>query len=108
MDRAVDAKGHRVAELLDGFCGPQRQDHRLAAVRLDQPHSLFDAALLVRADGESQVARLEGLRITGEHHPPSGQRHSLNADQDTKTHDRIRRFSGSNTGVGPATATVTG
>jgi len=46
MDRAVDAKGHRVAELFDGFCGPQRQDHRLAAVRLDQPHSLFDAALL--------------------------------------------------------------
>ena len=57
MDRPVDAERHRVAELLLGFGRPEREDDRLAAVLLDEPHRLLDAALLVRADGEAEVLR---------------------------------------------------
>src|ERR1700694_6255729 len=106
VDGAVDAKSHRVAQLLDRLRGPEGEDRRLTAVRLDQPDRLLDAALLVRADGETKVSRLQSLSVAGEHHPSSGQRNSFDADKNF--HTRIRRFSGSKTGVGPATATVTG
>src|ERR1035437_519850 len=108
MDRPVDSERHRVAKLLDGLRWAERQDHRLASVRLNQPDGLFDTALLVRAHGEPEVTRLQGLPVTCEDHPPSGERHTLGADQNPERHERMRWFSGSKTGVGPATATVTG
>src|SRR5262249_23044038 len=63
-------------------------------------------ALLVRADGEAEVPRLDRLLVGREHDAAAGDRHALDADQDP--HARTRAFSGSNSGVEPARATVTG
>ena len=83
-----------------------------AAVLLGQPHRLLDAALLVGADREAEVAGLELLLVRGQHHLAAGQRHALDADEDvhvsTGSAARTRSLSGSNSGVEPATATVTG
>ncbi len=106
MDGAVRAERHRVAELLLGLGRPEREDDRLAAVRLDQPDGLLDAALLVRADREAEVLRLDRLRVLGEDDLPARHRHPLDADEDP--HDRILEFSGSKIGAEPATSTVTG
>ena len=106
MDRAVGAERHRVAELLLGLRGPEREDDGLAAVRLDQPDSLLDAALLVRADREPEVLRLDRLGVGGEDDLPSREWNPLDADENP--HDRIRVFSGSKIGAEPTTSTVTG
>ena len=102
----------RVADLLLGLGRAEREHGRLAAVLLDEPHRLLHAALLVRADGEAEVARLDRLLVGGEHHLPAGERDALDADEDvhvsTGSAARTRSLSGSKIGVEPATATVTG
>ena len=108
MDAAVDADRHRVAQLLLGLGRAEREHDGLAAVRLDEAHGLLDAALLVRADREAEVPRLDRLLVGGEHDPAARHGHALDADQDLHRHDRILVFSGSKIGVEPATATVTG
>ena len=74
---------------------------------LDDPDGLLDAALLVRADREAEVAGLDRALVVGEDDLAAGDRHALDADEDVH-HDRMRVFSGSKIGVEPATATVTG
>ena len=106
VDRAVDAERHRVAQLLLGLGRPEREDDRLAAVRLHEPHGFLDPALLVRGDREPEVLGRDRLGVLGQHDLPAGQRHALDADEDV--HERMRAFSGSKTGVAPATATETG
>ena len=66
----------------------QRQHGDLAAVLLHQPHGLLHAALLVRADREAEVARLERLLVGGQHHLAAGERHALDADEDPHARDR--------------------
>ena len=92
--------------------GPSASTVDLAAVLLHQPHRLLHAALLVRADREAEVARLDRLLVVGEDHPPAGERHALDADEDphagTAPAAFTRSLSGSKSGVEPATATVTG
>ena len=73
---------------------------------LDDPDGLLDAALLVRADREAEVAGLDRALVAGEDDLAAGDRHALDADEDV--HERMRVFSGSKIGVEPATATVTG
>ena len=107
MDGARDAHRHRVAQLLERLGRAERQHDGLAAVRLDEADRLLDAALLVRADREPEVLRLERLLVGGQHHLAAGQGNALHADQDLHQ-DRILRFSGSKTGRGPTTSTVTG
>ena len=58
-DGAIGADRHAVAELLLGLRRPEREHDDLAAARLDDPSGLLDRALLVRADREAEVARLE-------------------------------------------------
>ena len=81
-------------------------------MRLDQPHRLLDPALLMRADREAQVARLDRLLVGREHHPPARERHALYADEDphvrTGSAAFTRSLSGSNSGVESARSTVTG
>jgi hypothetical protein len=74
VDRPVDADRHRVAQLLLGLGRPEREDDRLAAVRLDEPHRLLDAALLVRADREAEVlaSRSPGVSVSTIRRPSSG------------------------------------
>ena len=97
VDRAIDAERHRLAQLLDRLRRPEAQRDGLAAVRLDEPHGLLHAALLVRADGEAEVLRVERLRVVGEQDAPAGQRHALDADEEL--HARILAFSGSKIGA---------
>ena len=106
VDRAVGAERQRVAELLLGLRRAEREDDRLAARRLDQPDRLLDAALLVRADREAEVLRLDRLLVGGEDDPPARHRHALHAGQDP--HDRTLVFSGSKIGAEPTTSSVTG
>ena len=106
MDRPIDAECHRVAQLLLGLRRPEREHDGLAAQLLDEADGLLDAALLVRADREAEVLRRDRLLVVGEHDLAARQRDPLHADE--HVHERIRVFSGSKTGVGPATATVTG
>ena len=87
--------------------GPSVSTVTDAAAGLDDPHGLLDAALLVRADREAEVAGLDRALVRGEDHLAAGQRHALDADEDVHQ-DRMRVFSGSKIGVEPATATVTG
>ena len=100
------ADRHRVAKLLLGLRRAERQHDGLAAVRLDEPDRLLDAALLVRADREAEVAGLDRLAVVGEDDVPAGHRHALDADE--HPHERILVFSGSKIGVAPTTSTVTG
>src|SRR5450759_524178 len=106
MNRAVDAERHRVAQLLDRLRRTERDHHRVTAIGLDEPDSLLDAALLVRAHRETEVARVDRPRVVCEYDAAAGDRHSL--DRRENPHERMRKFSGSNSGVAPATATVTG
>ena len=106
VDRAVDPERHRVAELLLRLRRAEREDDRLAAVRLDQPDRLLDAALLVRADREPEVLRLDRLRVLGEDDLAARHRDALDADEDP--HERILVFSGSKIGAEPTTSIVTG
>src|SRR4029077_5014300 len=106
VNGAVDADRHSVTELLDGLRRAERQHNRPAAIAFDQPDRLFDPALFVGADREAEVAGLEGHRVRGKHHLAAGERHALDANKNL--HDRMRVFSGSNRGVEPTTATVTG
>ena len=76
-------------------------------MRLDDLHRLLDAALLVRADREAEVACLDRALVAGEDDLSAGERHALDADEDVH-HDLMRAFSGSKIGVEPTTATVTG
>ena len=73
---------------------------------LDEPHRLLDAALLVGADREAEMLRLDRLLVLGEDDPAAGHRHALDADEDL--HDRILAFSGSKGARAPTTSTVTG
>ena len=77
MDAAVDAERHRVAQLLDSLPRAEREDDRVALVGLDQAHSLFHAALLVRAHRETQVLRVDRPCVLGEQDPATGDRHPL-------------------------------
>jgi hypothetical protein len=106
VDPAVDPDRHRVAQLLLRLGRPERQHGRLAAVPLDQAHGLLGAALLVRADGEAEVARVDRALVGRQHDLAAGCGHALHAHE--HVHDRILAFSGSKSGVAPATATVTG
>src|SRR5215207_3056070 len=106
VDRAVGAERELVAQLLLGLGGPERQHGRRAAVLLDDPDGLLDAALLVRADREAEVAGLDRALVVRQDDLAAGDRHALDADEGA--HERMRVFSGSKSGVDPATATVTG
>ena len=107
QDRAVDADRHRLAQLVDRLLRAERQDRARPAVRLDDPDRLLDRALLVRADGEAEVARVDRLLVGGQGDLAGRRRDPLDADQDP--HQALTRvFSGSNSGVDPTTATVTG
>ncbi len=106
VDRPIDAERHRVPELLLGFGWPEREHDRLAPVLLDEPHRFLDAALLVRADREPEVLGRDRLLVRSEDDLASRHRDPLDAHEDV--HERTRAFSGSKSGVGPATATVTG
>ncbi len=108
MDRPPDAEGHRVAELLHGGRRAERQHDRLAAVGLDQADRLLDRALLVGRDREAEMARVDGPLVGGQDHPPGDRRNALDADENAHRQARTRRFSGSNSGRAPTTATVTG
>src|SRR5439155_26560505 len=99
----------RLAQLIQRLWRPEAQHHRHSAAgppALDDAHRLLDATLLVWADRETEVARFERLPVGREHHLPACERHPLDADQDL--HALTRRFSGSNRGVEPATASETG
>ena len=72
----------------------------------DEPDGLLRGALPVGADGEPEVLRVDDLFVRGQADPAPGRRHPLDADE--HVHARILAFSGSNGGVLPATATVTG
>ena len=106
QDPAVGADRHAVAELLLRLRRAERQHDHLASAGLDDPHRLLDRALLVRRDRETEVLRVDRLRVGGEHHLPAGDRHPLDADEDP--HERILSLSGSNGGREPTTSTVTG
>ena len=106
VDGAVDADRQRVAQLLLGLRGAEREHGRAAAVGLGDADGLLDPALLVRTDREAEVAGLDRALVRGEDDLAAGDRHPLDADEDV--HDRIRALSGSKSGVEPATATVTG
>src|SRR5205823_3200307 len=93
-------------QLLFRLRGAQRDHDHLPTVRLDDPHGLLDAALLVRRDREAEVARLDRLLVVRQHHLPAGDRYALDRDHDP--HARILAFSGSKTGVESWVATVTG
>ena len=107
--RLLGAERQHVAELL-GRLGRAEGEHRhVAAVPLDDLHGLLDRALLVRADREPGHPGVHLLPVGGEHDLAADHGDALDAD-----HDVHRRsapdpsFSGSNSGVEPATATVTG
>ena len=106
VDCPCDADRHRIAELLLGVGRAEREHDRVAAVVLPEPHCLLDAALLVRADREAEVLRLDRLLVLGEDDPAA--RHGYALDAHESLHDRILAFSGSNGAAAPATATVTG
>ena len=112
MHAAVAAVRERVADLLLGLGGAQRQNGDLAAVLLHEPDRLLHAALLVGADREAEVASLERLLVGGQHHLAARERHALDADEDP--HAGIasaaltRSLSGSKSGVESAHSTVTG
>ncbi len=110
QDRAFDADRERIAQLVGGLGRPERQHDRLSAVRIDQPDGLLDSAFLVRTDDEAEVARVDRPGVIGEDDPASGGRNALDEDEDAHACGqlRIRSLSGSNSGVAPATATVTG
>ena len=59
QDGVLDADRHRVAELLARNLRAEGQDRRAAALGLHDPDRLLDRALLVRADGEAQVAGVD-------------------------------------------------
>ena len=83
MDRAVGADRHHVAQLLLGLGRPERQHGDRAALALDDPHRLLDAALLVRADGEAEVAWSRSRAASSVSVDlAAGQRHALDADAD--------------------------
>src|ERR1019366_10761628 len=70
---------------------------------------LFDRAFLVRADGEAGQPGVHVLPVRGHGDLAADHRHPLDADQDVHAGQlRARWFSGSNSGVAPTTATVTG
>ena len=111
QDPAVGADRHAVAQLLLRLGRPERQHHHLAGcftsgAGFHDPHRLLDPALLVRRDREAEVLRLDRLLVDGEHHPPAGDRHAFDRNQDP--HERILSLSGSNGGREPTTSTVTG
>ena len=90
MDGPVDAERHRVAQLLLRFGGPSVSTTDSPPVRLDEPHGLLDAALLVRADREPEVPRLDRLRVLGEDDPAAGERHALDADEELSSRPSSR------------------
>ena len=108
VDRARDADRHRVAKLLERLGRAEGEDHGLAAVLLDEAHGLLDRALLVRADGEPEVPGVDRAAVLGEGDPAGDRRDALDADQDLHLRPGCGRFSGSNSGRAPTTATVTG
>ena len=111
QDRPVDADRHGVAQLLLGGRRAQRQHGRRPTLRLDDPDGFLDRALLVRADREAEVAGVDRLPVGRQDDPAAGRGDALDADEDlhaTSAQLRIRALSGSNNGVAPATATVTG
>src|SRR6202035_37690 len=70
---------------------------------------LLDGAFLVRADGEPGEPGVHFLLVRGQHDLAADHGNALDAGADLHTAQlRTRLFSGSNSGVDPATATVTG
>jgi hypothetical protein len=106
VDSPGDADRHRVAQLLLGVGRAEREHDGVATVMLPQPHGLLDPTLLVRADREAEMLRLDRLLVLGEDDATTGHGNALHADE--SLHERILSFSGSNGAVAPATATVTG
>ena len=89
--------------------GPSVSTETRAAEPLGQLDGLLHRALLVRADGEARGAGVDFLPVGGHQHLPADGGHPLDADQDVHPgQHRIRSLAGSNSGVAPATATVTG
>ena len=104
MDAAVGADRHAVTQLLFGLGRPEREHDRLAAVRLDQTYSLLDAALLVRADREPEVLRLDCLGVVGEDDPATCHRDALDANEDlhrVASGARVRQAGEGDTDVAP-------
>src|SRR5207249_3558839 len=87
-------------------CRSEREHDRLAPVCLDHAHRFLDPALLVRADREPEMARLDRLLVLRQDDPPAGHRHALHARKNI--HERILALSGSKIGREPTTSTVTG
>ncbi len=105
-DAAVGADRHAVPELLLCLGRAEREHDDLTAARFDDAHGLLDGALLVRADREAEVPRLERLRVVGQDHAPAGDRDPLDGAEDL--HERILSLSGSKGARDPTMSTVTG
>ena len=90
------------------FGRAEGEDDGLAAVLLGKADGCLDRALLVRPDREAQVLDVDRAVVLGEGDPTGDRGDSLDADEDLHRQARMRRFSGSNSGRAPTTATVTG
>jgi len=106
VDRAIGAERHALAQLLLRLRRPEREHNDFATLPFDDPHGLLDTAFLVWRDRETEVARLDRLRVVGEHHLPARDRDPLHRAEDP--HALTFEFSGSKTGVESFVATVTG
>ena len=83
-EHAVGAPdGECRAQLLDGLGRTHGQHRHRAARRLGDLRRELDRALLVRADGEAHVPRVDGQPVVGQQHLAGHVRHPLDADQDT-------------------------
>ena len=106
---AVRAEGEHVPQLAGGLRRPEREHGHRAAQQFGQPDGLLDRAFLVRADGEARGPDVYFLPVGGQLDLAADRGHPLDADQDVHPgQDLIRSSAGSNSGVAPATATVTG
>ena len=108
-DQLARSDRHRVAQLL-GRVGRSEREHRHdAALELHDPDGLLDGAFLVRADREPEQARVDLLGVRRHGDLAADHRDALDADEDVHAGQLLTRsLSGSNSGVDPTTATVTG
>src|SRR4029077_937662 len=82
QQRALDAQRHRIAKLVDGGLGTQREHGRAATMLFDEAHRLLDRAFLVRADREPQIAGVDLLAVRGQGNLTGRRGNALDADED--------------------------
>ena len=108
-DRGVSAHRERIPQLLVRLRPADREHGDRTAVLSDDPDGLLDRALLVWADRETEVPCVDRLAVIGQRDRRTGARNSFDADQYLHGDQLfIRVSSGSNRGVRPLRATVTG